>query len=97
MGTWTVTAKSPTGPMDSSLELKEEGGQLSGVQSGDGSSDVIDEITYDSSTGEIFWINKIKKPMKLKLQFKGVVEGDTMSGKVKTGFMGSFAFTGKKA
>ena len=69
---------------------------LGGVQSGNGSADPIDNITYNSGNGEIEWINKIQKPMKLKLQFKGVVQGNTMTGKVKTGFMGSFAFTAVK-
>lgn len=96
-GTWTVTVKSPTGPMDSSLLLEKNNGKLGGVQSGNGSADTIDQITYNSSNGEIEWINKIQKPMKLKLQFKGVVQGDTMTGKVKTGFMGSFAFTAVRA
>lgn len=95
-GKWTVTVKSPTGPMDSSLVLEKVNGVLGGVQSGNGSADTIDEITYNSSNGEIEWINKIQKPMKLKLQFKGVVDGNTMTGKVKTGFMGSFSFTGVK-
>ena len=95
-GQWTVTVKSPTGPMDSSLVLQKNNGALGGIQSGQGSQDVIDEITYNHTTGEIEWINQIKKPVKLKLQFKGVVAGNTMTGKVKAGFMGSFGFTAVK-
>ncbi|WP_290580914.1 cytochrome P450 [Ketobacter sp.] len=96
-GKWTVTVKGPTGPMDSSLELATVNGALGGTQAGDGNVDPIDSITYNPANGEIEWINKIKKPMKLKLTFKGVVEGDTMTGKVKTGFMGAFPFTAVKA
>lgn len=93
-GEWQVTVKGPTGPMDSSLALKTIDGVLGGTQSGEGETNDIDEITYDG--GEILWINKIKKPMKMKLQFKGRVEGLTISGKVKAGFMGSFPFTAVK-
>lgn len=93
-GEWIVTIKSPTGPMDSTLTLQTVNGQLTGSQSGEGETNEIDEITYEG--GEVLWINKIKKPMKMKLTFKGKVEGNTMSGKVKAGFMGSFSFTGVK-
>jgi hypothetical protein len=46
--------------------------------------------------GGISWINPISKPMKIKLEFSGVVKGAEMSGKVKAGFIGSFPFTGLK-
>ena len=96
-GEWTVTVKAPTGARGSSLVLKVVDGALSGVQSGeDGNPDEIDSITFDASNGEIEWTNQIQKPMKLKLEFKGVVEGNSRSGKVKTGFMGTFPFTGEK-
>jgi hypothetical protein len=41
-------------------------------------------------------VNHTTKPMKLKVEFAGVVDGTQMSGKVKTGLMGSFPFTGAK-
>ena len=93
-GEWTVTVKGPTGAMDSSLVVETVGGVLKGSQTGEGTTTEIDEITYEN--GEVFWVNKITKPMKMKLQFKGTVEGNTMSGKVKAGFMGSFPFTAIK-
>lgn len=96
-GVWTVTIVGPTGPMPSTLTLTTNNGALEGFQSGDGESSDIDEITYDNVTGNVFWINKIKKPLKIKLQFKGKVENGAMSGKVKVGFMGSFPFTGVKS
>ena len=35
--------------------------------------------------------------MKMTLTFTGTVDGDTMSGKVKAGFMGKFPFSGVKS
>lgn len=96
-GEWTVTVKAPTGARDSSLVFEEVDGELKGVQSSDGSEDHIDQIDFDASNGEIAWTNQIQKPMKLKLQFKGVVEGSSMTGKVSTGFMGAFPFSAVKA
>ncbi|WP_317933430.1 cytochrome P450 [Halioxenophilus sp. WMMB6] len=95
-GEWSVVVKGPTGPMESMLSLRSEGGQLMGEQTGDGTTTALDSIDYTAANGEILWTSKISKPMKLKLQFKGSVTGDSMSGKVKAGFMGSFAFTAKK-
>ncbi len=90
-GEWEVTIKGPTGPMASSLLLETVDGALQGSQSGEGETNEIDEVTYEA--GRILWINTIRKPMKLTLKFQGTVAGDTMSGKVKAGFMGSFPFT----
>lgn len=90
-GEWTVTIKGPTGPMATTLVLERVDGVLSGTQSGEGTTTPINEARFEN--GNIFWANQITKPMKLKLEFTGVVEGDSMNGKVKTGFMGSFPFT----
>lgn len=93
-GEWVVTVKGPTGPMDSNLVIETVNGALSGAQTGEGTTTPIDNIDYEN--GDITWVNKITKPMKMKLQFKGKVVGNTMSGKVKAGFMGSFPFTATK-
>ncbi len=93
-GTWTVTIKGPTGAMPSTLVLETVDGVLTGNQSGEGTTTPIDGITYEQ--GKIVWTNAITKPMKLKLQFSGEVRGDTMEGKDKAGFMGSYPFTGTR-
>ncbi len=93
-GNWTITVKGPTGAESTTLVLESVGGKLTGTQSGRGMSSQILDAKVDN--GKIFWINQITKPMKMKLEFSGVVEGGTMSGKVKAGFMGSFPFTGVK-
>ncbi|MFV8816855.1 cytochrome P450 [Haliea sp. E17] len=95
-GRWNVTIKGPTGPMPSELYLAATNGVLGGEQSGDGTTTVIEGIDYDAASGAVRWVNKVTKPMKLKLEFTGQVEGNTMTGKVKAGFMGSYPFTGQK-
>jgi len=89
-GEWKVTIKGPTGPMDTALVLQQVDGVLTGTQSGEGTTTPIDEVSFEN--GRIVWANRITKPMKLKLEFSGAVSGDSMEGKVKTGFMGSFPF-----
>lgn len=95
-GMWTVTIYGPTGPQETSLELRVVNGVLGGTQSSLGQVEKVDEINYDGRTGKVEWINKIRKPLPLKLIFGGVVEGNAMNGKVKASIMGSFSFTGVK-
>jgi hypothetical protein len=94
-GTWNVTIKGPTGPMPTTLLLERVNGALAGSQSGQGSTSQISGAKFEN--GNIYWINQITKPMKMKLEFSGTVRGGQMSGKVKAGFMGSFPFTGVRA
>jgi len=95
-GTWSVTIHGPTGPQETTLDLNTTDGALGGVQSALGQIEKIHEITYDIASGDIRWINKVKKPLPLTLEFRGVVEGTNISGKVKAGIMGSFPFTATK-
>ncbi|MFA5941081.1 MAG: cytochrome P450 [Sinimarinibacterium sp.] len=93
-GAWTVTIYGPTGPQETTLELSLSNGVLGGTQSALGQVEKVDEIAYDSRTGKVAWVNKISKPLPLKLKFEGAVEGGAMNGKVKASIMGSFPFTG---
>jgi cytochrome P450 len=93
-GKWTVTVKGPTGPMPSTLVLERKDGVLTGSMSGQGTTTAISDAKLEGD--KISWINHVTKPMKLKAEFSGVISGKEMSGKVKTGFMGSFPFTGVK-
>jgi hypothetical protein len=42
----------------------------------------------------ITWSNNVTTPLKITLEYSGVLSGDEMSGKVKAGLMGTFPFTG---
>lgn len=93
-GKWTVTINGPTGPMATTLVLERAGGTLTGTQSGQGVISPIRDARLEG--GNLFWINEVTRPMKLRLEFTAVVAGRAMSGKVKAGFMGSYPFTGVK-
>ncbi len=94
-GKWNITIKAPTGPQHTVLELKEAGGKLTGAQTGQGVTTEISDGTCDGTA--ISWINHVTRPIRIKVTFTGTVEGKTMSGKAKAGFIGSYAFTGTKA
>jgi cytochrome P450 len=93
-GSWKVTVKGPTGPQASTLELVRKGEEWSGNQTGQGVTTAVSEIKVDGNN--IRWVNHVTKPMKLKVEFTGVIDGTQMSGKCKAGFMGSYPFTGVK-
>lgn len=94
-GTWNLTVKGPTGPMPTELIIERKGDALTGIQSGQGMSEPISDLKFDGKN--ISWINHVKKPVKLKLECSGLIEGNAISGKMKAGFMGSYPFTGTKA
>lgn len=93
-GKWKVTIKGPTGPQETLLTLINQGGALTGEQSAQGQSSSITDVKLDGN--KLSWVNHVAKPMKMKVQFAGVIEGSQISGKVKAGFMGSYPFTGSK-
>jgi hypothetical protein len=90
-GTWKVTIKGPMGPMVTTLVVKSEGNAFTGTQSGQGQSAAVADGKVTEE--QISWSNQITTPMKMKLEYSGVLADKEISGKVKAGFMGSFPFT----
>lgn len=94
-GNWKITVQTPMGPQDSTLTLKSDGGKLTGTQvAPNGGSAEIEDGSL--SGNDVSWNARITKPMPLTLEFSGTVDGDTMSGNVKFGMMGSGAFSGAR-
>ena len=94
-GTWNVVVKGPTGPQPAVLTLERNGDKITGAQAGAGTSTPIADFKRDGN--QIYWVNHITKPMKIKVEFKGEINGNVISGKAKAGFMGSYPFTATKA
>jgi cytochrome P450 len=93
-GTWNLVVKGPTGPQPTVLALERDGDKLVGTQSGQGSSTSVTDVLVDGS--KVSWVNHVTRPIKLKVTFTGEIVGNTMSGKCKAGFMGSYPFTATK-
>lgn len=90
-GKWNVTVKGPTGAQSTEVTIRRVDGHWIGMQSGQGMESPMTELSIDGDA--IRWINHVTKPMKLKVEFNGVIDGDRISGKCKAGFMGSYPFT----
>jgi hypothetical protein len=94
-GNWSITMSTPMGERNATLSLKNAGGTLTGTQSAEGNST---EIFDGSAKGDdVAWKVSITSPMPLTLAFTGKVSGDSISGEMGIGPMGSFPFTGTRA
>jgi hypothetical protein len=94
-GTWNLTMDTPMGERKAMLDVKTEGGALTGQQSAEGNSTNIYDGTVDGN--DIAWKVDITQPMALTLEFTATVNGDAMSGSIKLGMFGTSSFTGTRA
>lgn len=93
-GKWEITINSPLGAQKANLELKADGGTLTGSQSAAQGSGPLENGKIDGNTAT--WSAKITSPMPMTLDFTGTVDGDKISGSVKAGAFGSFPFSGTR-
>ena len=93
-GTWEITINSPMGAVKAKLNLKTEGGILTGTQEAAQGSGPLENGKADGD--DLSWSARISSPMPMTLDFAGKVEGDTLSGTVKAGSFGSFPFNGSR-
>jgi hypothetical protein len=94
-GNWNITMSTPMGDRQTTLTLKNSGGTLTGTQAAEGDSTEIFDGTANGD--DVFWKVSITNPMPLTLEFTGKVAGDSISGDMGIGPMGSFPFTGTRA
>jgi hypothetical protein len=93
-GNWNLTMSTPMGERNATLSLKSSGATLTGIQGADGNSAEIFDGTVNGD--DLAWKVSITNPMPLTLAFTGKIAGDSMSGEMGIGMMGSFPFTGKR-
>ena len=94
-GNWNLVMSTPMGERKASLSVKAASGTLTGTQGAEGNSTEIFDGTV--SGDNVAWKVSITNPMPLTLSFTGAVSGDSMSGEMGIGPMGSFPFTGSRA
>ncbi|HEY0105583.1 MAG TPA: hypothetical protein VGB91_05815 [Rhizomicrobium sp.] len=94
-GKWNIVINSPMGAQKATLDLKAEGGALTGTQAAQQGSMAIANGKADGNA--ISWSVAITSPMPMTLEFSGAVDGDKVAGNVKAGAFGSFPWTGERA
>jgi hypothetical protein len=93
-GTYKIELDTPLGKQAARLTLKTAGAVCSGHAEAElGQTDFTGTIKGD----DLAWRMEINSPLgRMKLDCKGKVTGSDISGEVKAGAFGSFAFKGKK-
>ena len=94
-GNWNLVMTTPMGDRKATLSLTSAGGTLTGTQGAEGNSTEIFEGA--TSGDDVAWKVSITNPMPLTLAFTGKVSGDSISGEMGIGPMGSFPFKGARA
>ena len=84
-GTYDIMVKTIKGKQGGRLVFKTEGGTLTGTSESGGETVELQEGTANGNEFQFFV--KQKTPIgRIKVTFKGKVDGDTISGKAKTPF-----------
>ncbi|MFF1379500.1 hypothetical protein [Streptomyces sp. NPDC058308] len=93
-GTWNVSISTPIGKIKAVVELREQGGALTGTAHGAGEEVPLSDITLDGD--RLTWKQAITKPVRLNLAFDVTVDGDTLQGTSKAGHLPSSKVTGER-
>jgi hypothetical protein len=95
-GTYNIEMNTPMGARPGTLTLKTDGDSLSGTFSGGQGEQSFQDGTVAGE--EVAWSIQMSGPMgEMKLDFKGTVSGDDISGQVQLGSFGSATFKGTRA
>ena len=94
-GKWNITANTPMGAQESALDLKSDGGTLTGSNTANGQSVEIYEGTVDGDTAT--WKIDITQPLPMTLTFTAEVDGDSISGQADPGMFPPSPFSGSRA
>lgn len=93
-GTWEFVTNTPMGEQTIVLILVSDGDTFTGRSE---SALAVVELENGTIEGDtISWTMQLTAPMRLTLQGRATIEGDTMEGTIKAGFMGTYAATGRR-
>ncbi|MFD6274146.1 hypothetical protein ACFWFI_00875 [Streptomyces sp. NPDC060209] len=93
-GTWDLSVATPIGSIEAVVELRREGGVLSGVAHGAGEEVPLSDVALDGD--RLTWKQAVTKPMRLNLSFAVTVTGDTLAGTSKAGRLPASKVTGRR-
>ena len=90
-GSWTVTVETPNGTRQSTLDLKQDGSNLTGaMHSQIGDAPLTGTVSGDQVS---FSITRERDGQSFKIDYSAKIEGTKMTGTVKFGDNGDIPFT----
>ncbi|HET8937255.1 MAG TPA: xanthine dehydrogenase family protein molybdopterin-binding subunit [Polyangiales bacterium] len=95
-GMWKMTLATPLGPQSFTgrLTTSEDGRVITGtLYSGN-----LDPASFEGTAdgNHLIWDLKVTKPVKVTLNYDVLIDGDTLTGKVKMGIFGKAKLTGER-
>lgn len=93
-GNWVLTTESQMGAQDSEMTVKQAGNAITGTLTSQ--LGAVDYTGTIEGSDVAFTFNINAQGTDLKLDYTGVVEGDTMKGKAVFGAFGEGTFTAKR-
>ncbi|AOH83731.1 hypothetical protein AWL63_06870 [Sphingomonas panacis] len=94
-GQWNIVVRTPLGEQKAMLNVVSAGTSFTGNLSGALGSVEVKDGTVDGDT--LAWVMSITSPMPMKLECTATVDGDTLTGSVGAGGLGSFPVSGVRA
>ena len=94
-GKWNITVNSPMGAQEVVWDVAVTGQTVTGTVTGQQGTTNILNGTWDGES--VRFDMNIQNPMPLKLNIKGTVDGDSVSGTVSTMMFGTFPLNGSRA
>ena len=93
-GSWNLSVETPNGARESTVDFKQEGGNLTGtVHSRMGDAPLTGTVNGDQLS---FSITRERDGQSFKIEYSAKVEGQKMTGTLKFGDNGDIPFTATK-
>jgi hypothetical protein len=94
-GSWDVTIDTPIGKLAVVFDITEQNGAIHGTARSD--AETVDFVDAVADGNRLTWSQDVTTPMQLNLKFDVTVEGDTMTGTSKAGFLPASKLYGSRS
>ncbi len=93
-GTWNITIATPIGKQSVVLEISTRDGDVRGTATQ--GAEVVPFIDPAVNGDRLTWTQSVTRPMRLSVKFDVTVNGATMTGTAKAGFLPTSKLTGAR-